>query len=125
VDYAYKRVVDRSFEETIEAVERSIEAHGFSVSGLHDVHHTLAAKGFTIRPLRIYQLVEKQQEAEDPRVELLLPARVHVFEDEGGVVVAALLPSIMCQVYPRARLDELASVLEGRVIDLVDHAVEP
>ncbi|MDP3631071.1 MAG: hypothetical protein Q8S43_09025, partial [Actinomycetota bacterium] len=56
MDFTYKRVCHSGFESTVEAVERSIRSFGFVVERAHDLQATLAAKGFAIQPLRIYEL---------------------------------------------------------------------
>ena len=95
MDYAYKRTTTGSFDGVARDVERSIDAHGFLVSGIHDVHVTLAAKGFHIRPLRIYEVREPRDRyvptgpatvaqdprsvAQDPRATLVMPCKINVF----------------------------------------------
>ena len=131
VDYAYKRTTVGGFEAVARDVERSIDAHGFLVSGIHDVHVTLAAKGFHIRPLRIYEVREPRDRfvptgpanvAQDPRATLVMPCKINVFEEGDSVAVAAILPSIMRKVYPEAQLDGIVEEIEERVVRIVDDA---
>lgn len=133
MDYSYRRVGQKDFTETVGAVERSIRAHGFAVSHVHDLQATLASKGFAIEPLRIYEIAGRRSllgdgTAEPPRVrgekmERLMPCRVNVFVEDGDVVVAAVRPTMMCRVFPEAGLDEVAQAVEAIVVELVDEAV--
>ena len=131
MEYAHKRTTAGSFEAVAKDVERSIDAHGFLVSGIHDVHVTLAAKGFHIRPLRIYEVREPRDRyvpaspssvAQDPRATLVMPCKINVFEEGDGVAVAAILPSIMRKVYPEAQLDGVVEEIEDRVVRVVEDA---
>jgi uncharacterized protein (DUF302 family) len=133
VDFSYKRVGSRGFTETVCAVERSIRAHGFAVAQMHDIQATLASKGFAIDPLRIYEIAGRRPLLGDgmaepghrghEKLELLMPCRVNVFIEDGDVVVAAVRPTVMCQVFPDRGLDEVARAVEAIVVELVDEAV--
>lgn len=126
MDYVYKSTVGGAeYASTLEAVERSVAVHGFSVSSVYDVHLTLAAKGFAISPLRIYEIERDAVAGEGPdaRLKLLMPCRVNVAVEDEGVAVAAILPSIMCRVFPEAELEDVAAELETRVIAIVDEAI--
>ncbi len=133
MDYSYKRAGTRGFAETVGAVERSIRAHGFAVAQMHDIQATLAAKGFRIDPLRIYEIEGRRPLLGDGMAEpghrgheklaMLMPCRVNVFVEDGDVVVAAVRPTVMCRVFPEAELDEVASAVEAIVVELVDEAV--
>ena len=129
MDCAYKRVTEMGFEDTVDAVERSIGENGFAVACLHDVQAALASKGFPIMPLRIYEIVDRPSAKEDrwgtADVELLLPCRIYVHceQGSGSCVVTALKPTLMCEVFPEAGLEEAAARMEGAVEHLVDDAV--
>lgn len=129
LDYSYKRVGTRGYLDTLGAVERSIRAHGFAVSHVHDIQATLASKGFSIDPLRIYEINGRRPllgaggDAAADKVSMLMPCRVNVFIEDGDVVVAAVRPTVMCQVFPEADLTELAEAVEAIVVELVDESV--
>jgi uncharacterized protein (DUF302 family) len=133
VDYSYKRVGSKGFTETVGAVERSIRAHGFAVAFMHDIQATLAAKGFEIDPLRIYEIDGRRPLLGDgmaepghrghDKLEKLMPCRVNVFVEDGDVVVAAVRPTLMCRVFPEEGLDDIARAVEAIVVELVDEAV--
>lgn len=122
MDYAYKRCGTSCFMETIEAVERSVHDHGFIVQQRHDIGAALAAKGFPIRPLMIFE-VAPAEEADDP-VTLIMPCRINVYEDDSDVVVAALRPSLFSAVFPEHELDDIVDRFEKSVVEIVDGAVD-
>ncbi|MDP2182732.1 MAG: DUF302 domain-containing protein [Actinomycetota bacterium] len=122
MEYAYKRVGTMNFTKTIEAVERSARDHGFDVLHYHDITAALAAKGFPIRPLAIFEIAPAGVELEVP-VSLLMPCRVNVYEQDSEVVIAALRPTLFSAVYPEHGLDEIALEFEKAVVAVVDGAV--
>jgi uncharacterized protein (DUF302 family) len=135
VAYDYRRETPMTFGETVLAVERSIALHGFAVRTIHDIQATLAAKGFQIKPIRIYEIegsaaafasagVPGLWPSGDSRFATLMPCRVNVFMEGEKVVVTALRPTLLCQVYPDAGLDGLAEAVEKAVIQIVDDAVD-
>lgn len=124
MEYAYKRVGTGSFTETIEAVERSVRDHGFVVLHYHDITAALAAKGFPIRPLAIFEIAPVDLDLELP-VALLMPCRINVYEQDSEVVVAALRPTLFSAVYPEHELDDVAREFETTVVSVVDGAVSP
>ncbi len=134
VEYDYRRESPGTFGEAVLAVERSIALHGFAVRTIHDIQATLAAKGFQIKPIRIYEIegspaafaaagVPGIWPSGDSRFATLMPCRINVFMEGDRVVITALRPTLLCQVYPDAGLGALAEAVERRVIEIVDDAV--
>lgn len=123
MDYAYKRVGSKGFDETLEAVERSVALHGFTIDQSYDIQGRLHAKGFPIRPLVIFE-ISPADEGKDSARALIMPCRIHVYEDEGSVIVAALRPTLFTAVFPEHKIDELAAQVERVVVEVVDGAVD-
>lgn len=126
LDYDYRRECPLDFDETVAAVEDAIARHGFSIRSVHDIQATLAAKGFRIKPIRMYEVVgprDPDSSGPDPRLARLMPCRINVFEEEGSVVVTVLRPSLLCRVFPEDELDEPAAALERVLVALVNDSV--
>lgn len=122
MEYAYKRIGAKGFRETIEAVERSVGLHGFVVQEMHDIQERLVAKGFPIRPLVIFEIAPAEERGE-PGLSLLMPCRIHVYEEGPDVIVAAIRPTLFAAVFPEHGLDGLAEEIEQVVVKVVDSAV--
>ncbi len=120
MDYAYKRIGAKGFRDTIDAVERSVGLHGFVVQAYHDIQGRLASKGFPIRPLVIFEIAPAEP---DEELALIMPCRIHVYEEDGQVIVAALRPTLFVAVFPEHRLDALAARVEETVVRMVDESV--
>lgn len=125
-DYDYRRECTTSFDRAVECVEQALARHGFSVRIVHDIQATLAAKGFRVRPIRMYEVDAPRDPAaptqSDPRLEQLMPCRISVFEEEGEVVVTVLRPTLLCKLFPDMELEEAAHALERVLIAVVDEA---
>ena len=131
MDYALKRRTSDAFDAVTEAVERSIGAHGFVVAGSHDMHVTLAHKGFRIHPVRIYELRDPAAGRRAREVggvgefgPDVMPGRISVFVENGDVVVAAVKPGVVTDMFPEAGLDAAARELERRIVRVVEDAVD-
>ena len=121
MDFAYKRESPVGFKETMVAVEAAARARGFQVRHSYDVRAALAANGFPIRPLVIFEVAPSEGELEDA-VALLMPCRIHVYEEGEAIVVAALRPTLFREVFPEHDLDAIAQSVEAEIIEVVDAA---
>lgn len=124
VEYAYTRCGKHGFAATIDAIEQAMFVHGLVVDNVHDLHLTLAAKGFAISPIRIYEVRtgEGFWKSEPPGLDLVLPCKVSVCEERTGIVVSAIRPSLAARVFPEAHLDAVARRIEDVVLTIVDEA---
>lgn len=128
-EYDYRRETARRFDDAVTGVEAAIAQAGFSVRVVHDIQATLAAKGFRVRPIRIYEIDSTPELAATLcagrapcDIELLMPCRVNVFEEHGRTVITALRPTVLCRVFPEDGLDDVAEVLERLLLTVVDAA---
>jgi uncharacterized protein (DUF302 family) len=130
--YDYRRRSSHEFSAAVTAVEAALARHGFTVSSMHDIQATLAAKGFAINPIRIYEVRgpgdpdagEAADRVAGARLARLMPCRVNVFVDvDDAVVVTALRPTLLCRVFPEEALDEMAAALERVLVAVVDESV--
>ncbi|MDO9556244.1 MAG: DUF302 domain-containing protein [Coriobacteriia bacterium] len=125
MNFTYKRVGTKDFNETVEAVERTARSHGFVLRRVHDLKATLAAKGFQIQQLTILEVVvgpeaERQVDCEQGLVSV---CRLHVYIEDDVVYVTAIRPTMMSKVFPDSAAQEEAAALEESVVRLVDEVV--
>lgn len=113
MEFTYRREGGKAFDETVEAVERSIRAHGFDVARRHDLQATLAAKGFAIQPLVVLDVSAPQSTAD--------LCKLHVYIEDETVWVSAIRPLALWQELNGE--DEVASAqAEASVVSVVDGA---
>jgi uncharacterized protein (DUF302 family) len=123
VEFAYKRRTVASFADTTEAVEACVRDHGFDVRHTYDIRAALEAKGFPIRPLVVFEIAPAEDEL-DEAVSLIMPCRVHIYEEGEAVIVAAIRPTLFSAVFPEHDLDAIAERFEAEMIEVVDAAAD-
>jgi uncharacterized protein (DUF302 family) len=130
--YDYRRECRCGFDEAVGSVEAALGRHGFAISAMHDIQATLAAKGFAINPIRIYEVKSQSgpavpsltpQDDVEARLAWLMPCRINIFVEDDNVVVTALRPTLLCRVFPEEGLGEIAAALERVLVAVVDEAV--
>ncbi|MDO8915616.1 MAG: DUF302 domain-containing protein [Coriobacteriia bacterium] len=129
--YDYRRVCACGFDEAVASVEAALGRHGFAVSAMHDIQATLAAKGFAIQPIRIYEVRGQSpasgsagtlEDETGSRLARLMPCRINIFVEDESVVVTALRPTLLCKVFPEEDLGEIAAAIERVLVAVVDEA---
>lgn len=113
MDFTYRREGDKAFCDMVDAVERSIRAHGFDVVGRHDLQATLAAKGFEIQPLVVLDVAL-------PGAAIDL-CKMHVYAEGSAVWVSAIRPLALWRELSGEADDDTARA-EASVVSLVDGA---
>lgn len=127
--YDYRRESTCEFDDAVSAVEQALTAHGFVVRVMHDIQATLAAKGFRVRPIRIYEIEGTPEtiamlcgDTPPCRADRLMPCRINVFVEDESTVITALRPTLLCRMFPEASLEEQAARLEDLLLRVVDDA---
>lgn len=113
MEFTYRREGSRSFPEMIEAVERTVRSRGFDVIRRHDLQATLAAKGFEIQPLVVFDIG-----LSEGTVDL---CKMHVYTEGDVVWVSAIRPVTLWQEIGAVPA-ETESDAEESVVSLVDAA---
>ncbi len=116
----------KPFDQAVEAVLEEAKRQGFGVLHIHDVQATLAAKGFARGPLKIIEVCHPKHAfevlARNPKISLMLPCPVSVYEEAGAVCVSALKPMLMGSFYPEAGIKATAAAVDSAVRAIVDAA---
>lgn len=125
MQYGYKRTLNMSFLEAIIATKEAMAKEGFGVLTEIDVKATLQKKlgveydnyiilGFCNPPFA-YKALQSEKE-----IGLLLPCNVILFEEEGKVIVSAILPSVAMNMVESSDLGELAKAVEEKLKNAID-----
>lgn len=115
MEFTYRREGRRPFSDMVEAVERSVRSHGFDVIRCHDLQATLAAKGFEIQPLVVFDIG-----CEERSTDL---CKMHVYTEGEAVWVSAIRPVALWHEIGGAG-DAADSEAEASVVSLVDGACD-
>jgi uncharacterized protein (DUF302 family) len=126
---AFDRTVptDKPFPAVVADVQSELTAAGFKVQFVHDVQATLAEKGFAREPLTIIETCNARHAhavlAADPKIALMLPCPIAVYEQDGQVFVSTLRPSVIGAFYPHADIADTAAEVEDVLNRVIDAAV--
>jgi RNA polymerase-binding protein DksA len=121
----------KSVEEAARDVETAVRQHAFGVLNVLDLKQTLTEKGFPLdRQCRILEVCNPRQATRvlqrDMRLNMALPCRISVFEDQGTTKIGAILPAEMLRALSRDReLGEIADEVEMTIKAIIDDAAAP
>ncbi|HVJ07249.1 MAG TPA: DUF302 domain-containing protein [Acidisarcina sp.] len=115
---------EKSFDETVAAIEKKSAEKGFGVLHTHDVAATLREKGFVREPLKIIEICNakfaSQVLEKDIKISVMLPCPISVYVQEGKTRISTLLPSAISQFYPNAHIEDLANQVEAIVLQIIE-----
>lgn len=124
--FDYTVETTKNINDAVAAIEAKAQEKGFRVLYIHDVAATLAAKGFTIEPMKIIEICNvkfaSQALAKDKKISLMLPCPISVFVENGKTYISAFKPRILSDYYPGIGIEEIAGEVEKIVISLVEEA---
>lgn len=93
-----KYIVDtkKTIEQAASDLEKAVKSHSFGVLHTYDLKETLKGKGIDLtRECRIFEICNPKQAAavmaEDMDLNMALPCRISVWENEGGAVKIGML----------------------------------
>lgn len=129
MQYGYTKKTPYSFSDAIAKVEVELAKEGFGILTEIDVQATMKKRldadyeHYVIlgacNPKFAHQALQ-----EEKLVGLLLPCNVLVFEEQGEVSVAAILPTVAMSVVGSDKLLEVAKEVETKLKAVVDATAE-
>lgn len=126
MQFDYTVPTQKPFAEAVEAVQAVLTDSGFRVQFVHDVQETLAEKGFEREPLTIIETCNAKYAhavlAADPKIALMLPCPVVVYEQNGERFISTLKPSVIGDFYPEADIADAAAAVEKVLVAVIETA---
>ena len=124
-DFVYSIETEKSFDEAVVSVLKSVEKKGWAVFQIYDLKERLAAKGFEQTPLKIIEICSAKHANnflnKNKLISLCMPCKINVVEENGTVKIIAMKPTIMSQMFPEIKEEEALEV-EKEVIEIVTNA---
>jgi len=112
-------------------LETAVQKHRFGVLHVYDLKETLTKKGHPLRAeCRIFEVCNPEHAsrvlARDMRVNMALPCRVSVYQDDGVTKIGTILPTEMLRMLsPDRELAETARAVETTLKAIIDDAAAP
>jgi uncharacterized protein (DUF302 family) len=119
---------EKTVEEATEALNAAVARHKFGVLHTYDLQETLKNKGFELpHACRILEICNPGQAmkvlSEDMGMNIALPCRVSVYEENGKTVIAMARPTALLTALSDApALKAVADEVEAAMISMIDEA---
>jgi uncharacterized protein (DUF302 family) len=114
--------------KTMDEIEASFpEAcvkHKFGLLGSYNLRQKLNEKGVPFeRECRVFEVCNPQQAKrvleENIAIATALPCRIAVFEDNGGVTLATIKPTVLLEAFSASELKPIAEEVENTLIQIM------
>lgn len=94
----YTKQTEKGVEQATKDLEAAVVAHGFGLLHSYDFQKILAGKGFALPgECRVFEVCNPRQASEvlavDMALNMVLPCRVSIFQDQGRTIVGMVPPS--------------------------------
>lgn len=123
----YVKEAAGTVDEAVARLQEAAAANKFGVLGVIDLREKMAAKGVSFGPqCRIVEVCNPQQAKKvleaNPAISTALPCRISVYEQDGKVKVATLLPTALLELFGNPAIRPVAQEVEAVVRRIVDAA---
>ena len=122
-DFAYIVETEKSFDEAVVSVLKSVDKKGWSLFNVYDVKERLAVKGFEHKPLKIIEICSAKHANnflnKNRLISLCMPCKINVIEENGKVKIVGMKPTIISQFFPEISREE-AQEAEEDIKEIID-----
>jgi len=119
----------KSVETVVQDLETAATKHEFGLLHTHDMQNTMISKGVDFQHACIVMEVCNPHHAasilnENIRVNLALPCRIGVWEENGQTMVGTMLPTQLLQVFGESKtMAETAAQVEAAILAIIADAI--
>ena len=126
MNFDYTVTTEKSFDETVKAVEQQTKKAGFRVLYIHDVSATLKEKGFEIKPFKTIEICNAKSAytvlRADIKIGLCLPCKINVYQKDKKTFISGMRPIILPQFFPNANLGNLPAEVDEIIRGIIDRS---
>ena len=124
-DFIYEAETEKSFDEAVVSVLKSVEQKNWSIFQVYDIKERLASKGFNIEKLKIIEFCSGKHANnflnKNRLISICLPCKINVLEENGKVKIIGMKPTIISQFFPEVSKEE-AEEVEKDIKEIIDNA---
>ena len=118
---------EKSIDQAVADLEEATVAHKFGVLHVYNLRATMESKGVDFdREVRVLEVCNPHHAhtalSADIEVNLALPCRISVWENNGEHFIGMLKPSVLLQTVSDAPLEGLAAEVESTMIKIIESA---
>lgn len=126
IKFDYTVETDKSFEQAAIDIRKAVEAKGWTVLQVYDMKEMLAAKGFELSNLKLFEVCNAKSAyqflKEDSLISLCMPCRISLHEKNGEIFISGMRPVIIGEFFPDLDLGELPLKVDEDLRWIVDKA---
>jgi RNA polymerase-binding protein DksA len=121
----------KNVDDAARDLEAAVQKHAFGVLHVYDLKETLAKKGYPLgAQCKIFEVCNPQHASQvlqrDIRVNMALPCRISVFEDNGTTKIGTVLPAEILRALSHDReLAVVAETVEATIKAIIEDAAAP
>jgi len=121
----YSKQSTHSPDEIATRLAAAAARHKFGILHVHDLRQTLESKGLQLgSDCRVYDICNPQAALTalhtDMRVSAILPCRISVFSQDGGCLIATVVPTSLFEATGLAGAETLAADVQRELIAIID-----
>ncbi len=124
-NFAYIVETEKSFDEAVVSVLKSVEQKGWSIFQIYDVKERLSVKGFKQKPLKIIEICSgkyaNQFLNKNKLISLCMPCKINVLEEDEKVKIIGMKPTIISQFFPEIN-QETTKKVEKNIIEIINNS---
>ena len=124
----YTKQTSKSVERATQDLETAVVANGFGLLHTYDFRKILAGKGFNLPgECRVFEVCNPKQASEvlavDMALNMVLPCRVSIYEDQGRTIIGMVPPSdLLSLVSANPAIATSAHEVEATIKRIIDDA---
>ena len=124
-DFISEVETEKSFDEAVVSVRKSVENKKWAVFQVYDYKEILAAKGFEQKPLKIIEICSgkyaNQFLNKNRLTSLCMPCKINVLGENGEVKIIGMKPTIISEFFPEISKEEVEKA-EKEIKEIIDNA---
>ncbi len=123
----YVREAQGTVRELVERLTDAATENHFGVLGIHDLRQKMNAKGVEFdSECQVMEVCNPQAAKQvleaNPAISTAMPCRISIYEQDGKVKVATILPTAMLAMFNSPELDSVAREVEEAMKRIIDTA---
>ena len=121
----------KKIDDAARDLEAAVRNHGFGMLHVFDLKETLTKKGYPLgHQCRVFEVCDPRQAARvlhhDMRLNMALPCRISVFEDDGVTKIGTIRPTATLRALSEDReIAAIATAVETTIASIIDEAAGP
>ena len=125
----YNVISEKNLDQVCADLAEAVPAHKFGLIAIHDLRETMAKKGVDFdRECRVFEVCNPHHAKtvldEDIRVNLALPCRIGVWNEDGRTKVGTLLPTQLLGVFGSSdKMTATAAEVETVMLAIIDDVI--